>query len=224
MGCFHKRRSAKECFEKKFRVTPGCWIWTGALGRKDYGLFGTNGKTMRAHRLSYIFYIGEIPDGLFVCHKCDNPRCVNPDHLFLGTCLDNNRDMRTKGRDKPRQGTENWKAKLTNEQVIAIFYDPRKQAEIAAEYGVAVTKVSAIKTKACWKHVVGNLDNPGRWSICGDKNHRAKLTDGAVRSILLDRRPHAAIAAEHGIGAPHVSAIKSGKTWRHVFASVMNCE
>lgn len=89
----------------------GCWVWTGSADTKGYGMLGTpdytrprfaNGKPRyrfdRAHRLSYQIHFGPIPDGVFVCHTCDNPSCVNPAHLFLGTILDNNRDKTAKGR------------------------------------------------------------------------------------------------------------------------------
>jgi hypothetical protein len=77
----------------------GCWQWTGMLAH-GYGYLWREGKMIRAHRLSYELYVGE-PGDLFVMHRCDNPRCVNPDHLLLGTASDNNADMREKGRGSP---------------------------------------------------------------------------------------------------------------------------
>lgn len=79
-------------------IVNGCWEFTGALNRSDYGVIGYQGKVVFTHRLAYQELVGEIPEGLFVCHKCDNPKCFNPDHLFLGTALDNTRDMIQKGR------------------------------------------------------------------------------------------------------------------------------
>lgn len=79
----------------------GCWIWLGARDQYGYGKLGSHGRHMlSAHRLFYTFYKGEIPEGMSVCHKCDTPPCVNPDHLFLGTPLDNARDRERKGRGK----------------------------------------------------------------------------------------------------------------------------
>lgn len=84
-------------FMKKVKKSNnGCWLWTGAKSR--YGYFKSCGKSERAHRYSWILFRGDIPDGMFVLHKCDNPLCVNPDHLFLGTQTDNMRDAQTKGR------------------------------------------------------------------------------------------------------------------------------
>lgn len=85
-------------FESKFYVTPGCWIWTGSKNTGGHGQFTVCGKCITAHRVSYELYIGPIPEGMWVLHKCDNPPCQNPDHLFLGTRQDNVDDMVRKGR------------------------------------------------------------------------------------------------------------------------------
>lgn len=87
-------------FLAKVQVQPdGCWVWTAALrDGYPYGVFCFDGKTYRAHRFSYLLYRGEIPEGQHVCHSCDNPTCVNPHHLFLGTQSDNIQDCLEKGR------------------------------------------------------------------------------------------------------------------------------
>lgn len=85
-------------FETRFVVTPGCWLWTGEIGSSGYGRFYAYGRKYRAHRFSYEAYKGEIPKGMLILHSCDNPRCVNPDHLRVGTDADNTRDKMERGR------------------------------------------------------------------------------------------------------------------------------
>lgn len=114
--------SVLERFEAQYIPEPmsGCWLWIGSVRReeKPYGQIGVNGKIISAHRLSYQIHNGEIPDGLWVLHKCDNPACVNPDHLFLGTGNDNVADRGRKGRTA--RGPSHGSAKLTYEQADAI--------------------------------------------------------------------------------------------------------
>lgn len=83
-------------------VDGGCWEWVRTLGPRGYGAFSIKGRTYRAHRVSFAIFRGRDPGSFWVCHTCDNPLCVNPDHLWLGTPRDNNEDMRRKGRGWPK--------------------------------------------------------------------------------------------------------------------------
>ncbi len=94
----HQPYLIKPRFWAKVRVTPGCWEWTGAKTHFGYGKMMIAGKVVRAHRVSYELHVGAIPSELLIRHRCDNPACVNPDHLEPGTQADNIQDMMERGR------------------------------------------------------------------------------------------------------------------------------
>jgi len=131
--------------------TP-CIEWTGHRAEFGYGRRRVSGRRWMTHRLAWVEAHGEIPAGMCVLHRCDNPPCINVAHLFLGTKGDNNRDRGAKGRGAPQQGEHNPRARLTPAQVDAIRADPRPQRTIAIEYGVRQPAVSRIKTGVRWAH------------------------------------------------------------------------
>lgn len=139
-------------FEEKYvKAESGCYLWIAAKNNAGYGHFGMDGEIRDAHRVSYELYIGQIPAGKFVLHRCDKPSCVNPKHLFLGTQADNLADMDAKGRRNTPHGETHCCAKLTLKQVEAIRSDARSHRLIAKNYGVGKTIVGSIKRREKWK-------------------------------------------------------------------------
>lgn len=134
-----------------------CWPWL-AYTAQGYGRInagGDNGKSLLASRVSWVLHNGPIPDGLFVCHKCDNPSCVNPSHLFLGTQRDNMRDCSSKGRARGGvRGEQNGNAKLNADQVRAIRMSNLPRREVIARYGISKTQYGNIKRGDQWKSVM----------------------------------------------------------------------
>lgn len=123
-----------------------CWPWVGYVGSRGYGYIKDNYKTKLAHRVSYEMHIGAIPKGMMVCHTCDNPRCVNPGHLFLGTASDNNRDKSLKGRCNPCHGEKHGMAKLSDVQAEEIRCSAEKGVVLANRYGVSHCTISEIRS------------------------------------------------------------------------------
>lgn len=146
-------------FWDKVNKTDGCWEWLGYFktdkrfkGGKTYGFFsfGKN-RNLRAHRVSWEIHFGEIPKGMCVCHHCDNPICVRPDHLFLGTMYDNNMDAVKKGRIKILP------FKLTTDQVQEIrkLYSTRDfiQKELGKKFNVSQTTIKDVVNYKTWKYI-----------------------------------------------------------------------
>lgn len=134
-------------FWEKVKITPGCWEWLASKNQARRGIYNPRGAkklgvSSLAYRVSWIIHYGELPEGSQVLHSCDNPTCVNPQHLFLGTSKDNTLDMLKKGRG--------GKSKLTSVQVISIRSDERPRRVIAKEYGITLNMVQKIKAKHSW--------------------------------------------------------------------------
>nr|WP_306806016.1 HNH endonuclease [Caballeronia sp. BR00000012568055] len=138
----------------------GCWLWTGPprddRRNQQYGVVRVNGPQIGAHRAAWLLYRGDIPGGLHVLHRCDNPACINPAHLFLGTNLDNVADRVRKGRSgfRAHPGDTHPMAKLKATDVAAIrkrLRDGERNCDLADEYGVSRTTISNIAHGDRWK-------------------------------------------------------------------------
>lgn len=167
---FHQTpgRHAPECsgtcaFWMKVEKSAECWTWRGTLAAYGYGRTTWMGRQTGTHRVSWEIHHGAIPDGLSVLHRCDNPPCVNPAHLFLGTQTDNMRDMTSKSRHAHQahpetypKGVRHWKARLTEEMVLSIRRRHARGetfADIAREVGISRATVSQAGRGQTWAHI-----------------------------------------------------------------------
>ena len=157
-------------FLTKVNKTDTCWLWTGYKTSKGYGQFGVNYCIVRAHRVAYELWVGPIPSGLILRHKCDNPSCVNPDHLETGTHQDNANDRVERGRsakgdksgarlhpEKMPRGENHHNSKLTYDDVVEIkvlLGFGVTQEQIAEQFGVGDPTISKIKRGILWSHVI----------------------------------------------------------------------
>jgi len=148
-----KHEKIEDGFWEKVTKTPDCWVWHGSQNKQGYGNFWYSGKCLKAHRASWMMAYGEIPSGLDVLHKCDNPACVRPEHLFLGTDVDNANDRSRKGRSKPRKGETNGNAKLTEQDVAEIRSIGGNRHALAKKYGVSDSLISHVINRRIWRHV-----------------------------------------------------------------------
>ena len=153
-------------FRAKYAVDPGgCWLWTAHVHAIGYGVFRVApGRIVQAHRFAYESFIGPIPEGMKVCHKCDVRHCVNPDHLWLGTQKENVRDMWAKGRapkrssghKRPDNGSRNRAilGKLTREQVLEIRQNPNvRLIDFASRFGVDSSIICHVRAGRTYKDI-----------------------------------------------------------------------
>lgn len=152
-----KQRPLAERFWERVDTSGDCWLWTGTGRGNGYGGLSVNGKNRSAHRIAWELTNGAIPDGLFVCHRCDNPACVRPEHLFLGTPRANIQDMMAKGRARfgdapPGKG----RATLTPEsvrEVRRLATQGQSQRALARRYGVRSSAIYKLLHGITWKNL-----------------------------------------------------------------------
>jgi len=133
-----------------------CWEWTASLTAKGYGRFWPIGRRgYHAHRYSWIIHFGKIDDEVNVCHKCDNRKCIRPDHLFIGTQIENIKDMDLKGRRQPARGPSHGNVKLTPGEVLTIrsLWPSTRYCDIARDFNISHGTVMDIVKRRSWKHI-----------------------------------------------------------------------
>jgi len=134
----------------------GCREWLGAK-ICGYGQLRFRNQKWRAHRVSYLLTRGQIPDGAYICHKCDNPSCVNPQHLYLGDAKSNSADMYRRGRGNRPKGEGHYRSKFTEKDILAIrANNTMSQAALGKKYGVTPEAIHYIKSGKSWRHVRGH--------------------------------------------------------------------
>lgn len=209
-------------FELQHEKGEGCWNWKGYIDQDGYGKFhgAVHGVSYQgAHRFSWAFHNGTaVPEGKMVCHSCDNRRCVNPAHLWIGDAASNSADMHQKGRQFRQHGELSHRAKLTEAEALAVLADPRTYTEIAKDYGVATTTITSVKNRVSWGHL--KLDfippkNP-RGSGRGRRNIGNKIDADVVRQIRSSSEQGIVLAKKFGISNVQVSNIRRRKVWKHV--------
>ena len=176
-----------------------CWNWTKGLTTRGYGKIKFAGKSTTAHRVSWLKYKGQIPDGLLVCHHCDNCKCVNPDHLFIGTAMDNNQDMMRKGRHT--HGDDHWTRLYPERLPKGDDHPLRKNPSLAAR----------------GEHH-GRYGNPHQ-TVIGEMNGNSKLTDEMVMEIrtkFINGKLQYQLAEEYGVYTASISKAITGSTWKHI--------
>lgn len=211
----------RERFWSKVKVTESCWLWCAGKNGDGYGSFWYKGRPMGAHIVSFEDEYGcSVPSGLCVCHTCDNPPCIRPDHLWIGTRLDNWNDMRLKGRHT--HGESHAKAILNTQDIIDIRRlrsDGISAVAIAKWYGIPGVTVSPILRGEAWKHVLGAADMSISTANKGSKVPSAKLHEDdihVIRNLIAHNRSVTAIATMFGVSRAAIRLIRQRRTWKHV--------
>lgn len=223
-------------FLDKIEIDPEteCWNWTGGVHRTGYGMMWLKGKYVKPHRFGYIIgHQTNIHDLYIVCHKCDNRRCCNPSHLFLGSHNDNNQDMMNKGRHRSLKGEDHKGSLLTDVDVRQILIDTYNGIysnvfEIAEKYNVSHHTIHAVLDGKRWTHITSELSVPlleiknkvAGASKSGRTHAISPFSDlDIIRSIkqrLLNGESTYALAEEFNVNVGTMYNIKKGKTYKEI--------
>lgn len=214
-----------ESFLSRVKVDAnGCFIWQGYINTNGYGEISRNARLgIRrggAHRFSYELFRGPISGGLFACHHCDVPACVNPAHLFLGTQKDNMQDASHKGRVP--HGSSRHNTTLRDEDILAICDQYSRGASVkklAKQYSMAVRAIASILAGEAWRHVPRPVVRPRHRGHSGSGNYSARLTEESVRRAREMRSAGALVREVAEFLGVHYATAKNvclRRTWRHV--------
>lgn len=195
--------TARERFYRAFEVLPnGCWEWRKSRTKDGYPQIRVRGiGGMYAHRFSYLLYVGELPPSMNALHKCDNPGCVCPDHLFAGTLMDNNQDCLAKGRYA--RGERSGNAKLTDEQAIAIrtrIHAGERPTDLGREFGVDLETIRHIRRGTTFSHL----------PVFPYSRLNTRLTEeqvSEIRRLVASGERHRVVAERFGVSQSHVTRI-----------------
>jgi len=228
-------------FDYYERTPAGCWEWTRGRFRSGYGAAYVDGRQQVAHRVAYEIVKGPIPAGMYVCHRCDNPPCINPDHLWLGSHRENMHDAIRKGRSsKPpvHVGGEHWRLKyphmvehgednpnaiMTDEQVIQMrkdYVSGHPLDAICARYEINRSTMHDYTSGRSWKHLLGVDGSPTLDELKAEcarrRRNNARLTKeiaDQIRKRLAAGETLSDLGAEYGVHKATIRDIKLNKTW-----------
>lgn len=199
----------------------GCWIWQGSKSGDGYGLIEMPQRhTRRVHRVMYEAAVGTLLPGMFVCHRCDVPLCVNPDHLFLGTPKDNSHDMVLKGRSsRGEKASTSVLSEADVPEIVQRYKNGESGKSIAASYGIQRNTVLKILRGETWAHVERESVTLKSPQSKGSGNPGAKLNESDVaeiRRLLATGVSQSKIGREFGVSQSAISFINRRKSWSHV--------
>lgn len=209
----------------KVDESTGCWEWCGVKSTSRYGRKYHNGRQWAAHRLSYSLFIGDIKDGEFVCHTCDNPGCCNPEHLWAGTHQENMADRNDKGRLAHGESHGNSKLTLRDVASIRAAYaaSDHTATELSVIYEVHDAAICRIITGESWARAGGpksDVASSGQSRNIGVRNGNSKLTEKDVLEIvsLIDSggATRLELSKMFGVGVAAISRINKGIVWSHI--------
>lgn len=202
----------------------GCWEWKGNKTRAGYGMFSLDGRSVLAHRYAYSLQHGEIPQdgpgyhGWVVMHNCDNPSCVNPAHLALGTNAENAQQMHDRGRRVMPAGESHHNARFTEDDVRRIRNDPRAHSTVAREYQTSAAEIHYIRTQG-WSNIPKpdiQYEDGRTLTSRGNANPNSRLTEEIVRAIRASDAKPGVLAKQYGIKPDTVTKIRRRLSWAHV--------